>query len=272
MKDRTVEYSRPDAGEAEKDIKTPDRCSHAGYEHNENFHVKELAAKIAQALEERPSTTEYQRRQRLVRKIVGTIAGTGYGAVGGGLIGGRTGAGDTFDDKRALIGALMGALGGGALGFGMGTAANKVVEYTGGDQPQQPRIQIVLPPTESVAQRVEDAMKTGSAQQLYMAGFMKRALAPRLLTAGVSALQAPAHANPGIWQKMLAAAKRYAGSYVSGVGTSIRPLSTTAGRGLQDAGMRISPMHSQGAFLAGRATPYVGAAGGAAYGLGQLGE
>lgn len=290
MKDRTVDHSRPDAGEADKDIKTKGTDSKA-YEHNENFRVRELAAKIAQVLGERsPPEDEYRRRQRVVRKLVGAIAGTGYGAVGGGLIGGRTGSGYSFDDKRALIGALMGALGGGALGYGAGTAANKVVEYTGGDR-QQPHIQIVLPPTESVAQRVEDAMKTASAKTNYIYGFVKRALAQQpypvgltkqaspaafgavtkaLVPAGTKALVHVPRPPVGFWQRMMNALRRTTGGYVTGVGTSLRPLSRTAGRGLQDLGMQISPMQYRGAYLAGRATPYVGAIGATSYGLNQL--
>ena len=113
---------------------------------------------------------EFRRRQRIVRRLVGALVGMGYGGVAGGLIGGRTGPGDLFNDRRALMGALTGAVAGGGIGFGVGNAANKIVEYTGGDRPQPPRIQIVLPPSEAVAQKVEDAMKQGQ-DRAYCEGF-----------------------------------------------------------------------------------------------------
>lgn len=282
MQDRTVDYARPDAGETDKDLKTKTPGSHQIYEAKENFHVPELASCLPKAaqFQERDQDThpdEYRRRQRIVRRGIGTLAGAGYGAVGGGLIGGRTGDGGSFDDRRAVIGALIGALTGGTAGYGIGTAANKVVEYTGADRPQQARIQIVLPPSEAVAQRVEEAMKSGSARQLYAYGFMQRlarqekcAQATRLLTAG-----AQSAANPWMLARLWHGMRAFWGSFAHGAGRSMMPVSRRAGKAMQGFGDRISQyqgqtMHSPLGHLLGRGAPATAAVGTGAYGLGKL--
>lgn len=280
-----MDYARPDAGETDKDLKTKTPKSHQIYEAKENFHVPELASclpKAAQLRDQETHPDEYRRRQRIVRRGIGTLAGAGYGAVGGGLIGGRTGSGNGFDDRRAVVGALIGALTGGAAGFGIGTAANKVVEYTGGDQ-QQPRIQIVLPPSEAVAQRVEEAMKSASAQRLYAYGFMQRlarqekcAQMSRLITAGTLALARPAGmANPGMLARLWHGMRAFGGSFAHGAGRSMMPVNRGVGRAMQGFGNRISQyqgqtMHSQLGHLMGRAAPATAAVGTGAYGLGKL--
>lgn len=181
MKDRTIDYSRQDAGETMKDIKTKGNnpSVHSSYEKNENYTVDELASKVASLLkraqaavpqakdtEDKPTPEEYVRRQERMRKLLGMIIGGGYGTIAGGVAGGELfGRGPGFDRATALKSALAGLLTGGSLGYGAGTALNKIKRYTGENNPatQTPTIQIVVPPSAQVVRNVEDAMKSGSA-------------------------------------------------------------------------------------------------------------
>lgn len=179
MKDRTIDYQRPDPGEAVKDIKTKVPSAHAAFEHTENFRAKEIASKMASLLKRgqaavpeardvtnNPTPEEYLHRQERMRKILGSVIGSGYGAMTGGFVGGQLfNQGKGFDTQHAAKGLVMGLLAGGTAGYTAGTILNKIKRYTGTHQPEprQQTIQIVLPPSSQVTQQVEDAIKSGSA-------------------------------------------------------------------------------------------------------------
>jgi hypothetical protein len=173
MRDRTLQYNRPDAGETHKDIKTRGSSlkTHRRYENNENYRVSEIVAKLAQQEDARPlDDDERLRRKERVRRIIGTLLGSGYGTLAGGFVGGQVlGRGPGFDRQRAVKGMLLGLLGGGSLGYAGGVAVNKIQRYTGDHrpQPQAQTIQIIVPPDSNVIQQaVMDAGQGSKTAEL----------------------------------------------------------------------------------------------------------
>ena len=175
MKDPTIDHSRPDAGEADKDIKTKGTSLkvHKAYEKRENFTVPEFKLKEAQQAEREPTPEEYSRRADRIRRVLGTLLGAGYGGAAGATVGGIMMHSGKFNKRDALRGLLIGMLGGSAAGYGAGTAYGKIKKYVGAKEPHElpPTIQIVVPPTPQVQQQVEEAMKQGSAVATTLAIF-----------------------------------------------------------------------------------------------------